>query len=508
MSPEGSERSEPGRVWRRAIPNGADLAAWALADAATRRWAAATAETLRTQETVRRLAERYANIGNAQRAGHLFEVMHELSFNQRAVMAGSAVRARVTEWAVGGSPTAAADLQFVVGGAVVGEAQAKLMDGVAGTAAQLSRPHYAGMTRLVAADRAVAVEDLLDRRLAMDPGGVRYADFADARAHLTDHLDHGGVRSTPVDLADAHRAARDPVRWARNRTARAAGGEAAAAGVAAAAVGGLIGAVTSAATQAARVRAGETSAACAALTASAAAARAAVRSGSAASLSSLVRTAAKAGRLPAVLGGGELASATVGAAYAVAEAGLDLARGRIDAARFAERSCEATLTTALGWGCGAAVQAVVPVPVVGALVGGLVGQAVAVLIVQGLQAALVAARADGGDDEGRGASDDDALAVGVDLLERELLTAAATAGLLRTALDALDGARATPAGAVVMPQLASVERELATGDPVGALTSLAGLTGEVGGRPVFTTQADFDRWMADDEAVLRLNPNW
>ncbi|MER6364482.1 hypothetical protein [Kitasatospora sp. NPDC001527] len=483
------------------------MAAWALADAATRRWAAATAETLRTQETVRRLAERYVNIGNAQRAGHLFEVMHELSFNRRAIMAGSAVRARVTEWAVGGSPTAAADLQFVVGGAVVGEVQAKLMDRVAGTAAQLSRPDYAGMTRLVAADRAAAVEDLLDRRLAMDSGGVRYADFADARAHLTDRLDHGGVRSTPVDLADAHRAARDPAGWARGQTARAVGGEAAAAGAAAATVGGLIGAVTSAATQAARFRAGEISAACAALTASAAAARAAVRSGSAASLSSLVRTAATAGRLPAVLGGGELASATVGAAYAVAEAGLDLARGRIDAAGFAERSCEATLTTALSWGCGAAVQAVLPVPVVGALVGGLVGQAVAVLIVQGLQGALVAARADSGDESG-GASDRGALAVGVDLLERELLTAAATAGLLGTALGTLDGVRATPAGAVILPQLSDVDLELASGDPAGALTSLAELTRAVGGRPVFTTQAEFDLWMADEEAVLRLDPNW
>ncbi|WEH34734.1 hypothetical protein PZB75_16075 [Streptomyces sp. AM 4-1-1] len=488
--------SVPGSSGRSTIPHGADHAAWAVADAATRRLAAATVETLRTQETVRKLAQRYVNIANAQRAGHLFEVMHELSFNRRAIMAGSSVRARVTEWMAGGSQTAAADLYLVDGGTVVGEAQAKLMDGVTATAHQVSRQHYAGMTRLVAADRVAAVDDLLDRRLAMNPDGVRYADYSDARAHLSDRLDHGGVSSTPVDLADVHRAARNPAGWARGQAVRAVGGEALAAGAAGAAVGGLIGGITSAATQAARVRAGETSAACAAFTASAAAARAAVRSGSLASLGSLVRSAARAGRLPAVLGGGDLAFATARAAYAVAEAGLDLARGRIDTGEFAALSCEATLTTALTWGCGAVAQTVVPVPVVGALVGGLVGQATAALVVQGLQAALVAARAGGAEDDA------------TELLERELLTASATSGLLSHAIGQLDDKRATHATAVVLPQLSEVRQELAMSDPVGALSALAELTCAVGGQPVFVTQTEFDRWMADEDAVLNLDPNW
>ncbi|WP_439681760.1 hypothetical protein [Embleya sp. MST-111070] len=488
--------SVPDRFRRSAIPHGADLAAWTVADAATRRLAAATVETLRTQETVRKLAQRYADIGNAQRAGHLFEVMHELSFNRRAIVTGSTVRARVTEWMTGGSPTAAADLHLVDGGIVVGEAQAKLLNGVTAGAHQISRPHYAGMTRLVAADRVTAVDDLLDRRLAMNPDGVRYADYADARAHLSDRLDHGGVSSTPVSLADVHRAAQDPTGWARGQAVRAIGGEALTAGATGALLGGLMGGITDAATQAARVRAGETSAACAAFTASAAAARAAVRSGSVASLGSLVRSAARAGRLPAVFGGGDLAFATARAAYTVAEAGLALARGRIDTGDFAALSCEATLTTALSWGCGAVAQTVVPVPVVGALVGGLVGQAAAALVVQGLQAALVAARASG--------AEDDATA----LLEDELFAAATMSGLLGGAIDRPDDSRDTHAAAVVLPRLFDVREELAGSDPGGALSALAELTGAVGGRPIFVTRTEFDRWMADEDTVLVLDPNW
>lgn len=489
-------RSAPGGSGRSVIPHGTDHAAWAVADAATRRLAAATVETLRTQETVRALARRYANVTNAQRAGHLFEVMHELSFNRRAILAGSPVRARVTEWMAGGSQTAAADLCLLDGGTVVGEAQAKLVDKATTTAHRISRRDYAGMTRLVAADRIAAVDDLLDRRLAMNPDGVRYADYSDARAHLSDRLDHAGVSSTPVGLADVHRAARDPVGWARGQAVRAAGGEALAAGAAGAALGGLVGGVTSAATQAARVRAGETSAACAAFTASAAAARAAAGSGTLTALGSLVRSAARAGRLPAVFGGGDLPFATARAAYTVAEAGLDLARGRIDTGEFAALSCEATLTTALTWACGAVAQTVVPVPVVGALLGGLVGQAAAALVVQGLQAALVAARADGAED------------AATDLLERELRTASVTSGLLGSATGHLDDRRVTHAAAVILPRLSRVQEELATSDPAGALPALAELTGTVGGRPVFATQAEFDRWMADEDTVLRLDPNW
>ncbi|MCQ1576497.1 hypothetical protein [Streptomyces parvus] len=246
---------------RTVLPGAADQAAWTVADAATRRLAEATVETLRTRKTVERLVYRYVNIGNAQRAGHLFEVQHALSFNQNAIRAGASVRAVVTEWAEGGSQTAPADVWLVDRGRLVGRAQAKLMDSVPKTAHQVAQPHYEGMARLVAGDRVAAVDSLLERRLTMSPEGVRFAEYADAHAHLGDRLTYGNVTSDPIDLADAHRSALDPMRWARGETVRAAGREAAAAAGTAAAVGGLVAGAVSAAGQLARVRAGETSAA-------------------------------------------------------------------------------------------------------------------------------------------------------------------------------------------------------------------------------------------------------
>lgn len=43
-------------------------------------------------------------------------------------------------------------------------------------------------------------------------------------------------------------------------------------------------------------------------------------------------------------------------------------------------------------------------------------------------------------------------------------------------------------------------------DPVGALSAFAELTRAVGGQPIFVTQAEFDRWKADEEAVLGSTP--
>ncbi|MGW0465100.1 hypothetical protein ACWDX6_07480 [Streptomyces sp. NPDC003027] len=480
------------------VPGAADHAAWTLADATTRRLAAATVETLNTLETVERLALRYANHGNPQRAGHLFELQHALSFNQRAIRTGATVRAVVTEWAEGGSQTAAADLHLVDGGRVVGRAQAKLMGRATATAHAVAHPRYGRMARLVAGDRVAAVDDLLERRLTMTPEGVRYADYSDARAHLTDRLQHGRISSSPVDLDEAHRSARDPMRWVRGEAARAAGAEALAAGATGAAVGGLVAGAWAAGEQLARVRAGETSAAAAALTATAAAARGAVRSGSVAGLGSLVRNAARAGKLPGVLGGGDLSFATAGAAYAVAEAGFELALGRIDPGEFAARSSAATLGVGLAWACGAFAQTVIPVPVVGGLVGGLVGQAVGTLITHGLQTALVAVRGHGGAGRDTG--------TGAELLERELLTAALTTGLLDSATASLGPA--THSTAVVLPRLAAVRKSLAEHDPTTAPTALATLTDAVAGRPIFTTPEEFHTWMTADDAPLVLDPNW
>ncbi|MFD3492763.1 hypothetical protein ACFWWB_19730 [Streptomyces sp. NPDC058690] len=95
-----------------------------------------------------------------------------------------------------------------------------------------------------------------------------------------------------------------------------------------------------------------------------------------------------------------------------------------------------------------------------------------------------------------------------ELLERELLTAAATSGRLNNAIGRLDDKRATLATAVVLSQLSGVDQELAMSDPVGALSALAELTCAVGGEPILVTQAEFDRRMADEDghAVCRERP--
>ncbi|MBT2450989.1 hypothetical protein J7F03_28715 [Streptomyces sp. ISL-43] len=468
-------------------------AAWAAADAATRRFAAATMETLDTRETVQRLARRYAALANAQRAGYLFEVEHALSFNQAAARAGAGVRAVVSEWMAGGSQTAAADVLLVDGAKTVGQVQAKLMASASGTAHQIRRGHYTGMTRLVAGDKVAAVDSLLQRRLTMNPDGIGFADYADAHAHLGDSIRYGAITSQPVDLADAHRHATDPEKWMRGRVRQAAGREAAAAAATGAAAGAAAEAAIAAAGQLARIRAGETSPAQAALTAAAAAARGAARSGSLAGLASLVRTAGRAGQLPAAFGGGELASATATAALAVAEAGLQLAQGRIDGGEFAARGAEAALHACLTWACGAVAQSVIPVPVVGALVGGLVGQAAGTVIVQGLQAAVVIARG--------------TRTTGTLTLEHELLAASLTTGLLATATATL-GPR-THTGTTVLPALAPVREHLTGTDPARALSSLAALTAHHAGVPLHLTPAEFDAWMTEpDDLLLVLNPNW
>ncbi|WP_407838079.1 hypothetical protein ACE1OC_19525 [Streptomyces sp. DSM 116496] len=479
----------------RALPGGIDAAAWALADLATRRLALATLETLRTRKTAEALATRYVNIGNEQRAGHLFEVMHALSFNLSAVDKGSSLRAVVTEWAPSGSQTDPADLNLLDAGRLVGQAQAKLYRRPSTTAEQLARPHYDGMQRLVASDRLADVENLLDKRLTMPREGLRYENYQDARAHVTDHLERGGVRSEGITLDEAHRAARDPRGWADRQSARAGAQQMAGAAKSAAVLGGIAAGVSAAVRETARVRAGETSASVAAFTAVGSAVGGAARSGGLAALGEAVRISAAAGVLPAALGGGSLPGATAQAAFAVAEAGLELARGKINPRQFAASASTAAVSTGLAWGCGVVGQTLLPVPVVGALVGGVVGQVAAGILVQGLQIAVVAARADA------------AAEARVRLLEQEAATAVLVADALRRATERLAGERNASVAREVLPRFGRVQSALAGDRPALALTELAVLTRQFGGQPVYGTQEEFDAWMLDGSTSLTLDPN-
>jgi hypothetical protein len=324
------------------LPGGADAAVLAVVDVATRRTAAEVLETLNGRETVVRLAQRYANVGNPQRAGHLFEVMHAVGFNRHAARAGATVRAQVLEWIEGGSHNGPADIRLADGGRTIAAVQAKLVGRIPEAAREISRPAYRGMERLVAADRLDDVDNLLDRRLTMNPQGVFFEDYADARAHTTGRLAHESVRSDPISYEQARMAARDPIGWANRQVASAAARDVATAGAAAAAAGAIVAALVTTVSETARVRVGETSAGAAIITAAGAAARGAARSGTVGAISASVRTAAATGVLPTVLGSGTVPAAMADAVWAVADAGLHLARGHIDPGEFAARSASGT----------------------------------------------------------------------------------------------------------------------------------------------------------------------
>jgi hypothetical protein len=487
---------EDGSPLRALLPGGADAAAWAVAEAAGRRLAQGTVETLRSREVVASLAARYAGSGAAQRAGHLFEVMHALSFNRAAIAQGSSLRAIVTEWGPGGSQTAPADLHVVDGGQVAARAQAKLVEHTSSAAHALAHPKYGGMRRLVASDKLQAVENLLDRRLTMCPDGLVYEDYRDARAQVSDRLSAGGVRGPGIESPEAHRAAGNPIRWADEQVARAGARQVIVSTTSAAAVGGLVSGIVSGAREAARVRARETAASVAAITALASAVRGAARSGAIAGLGETIRIGASAGVLPEALGGGTLPFAIAGAVSATAEAGLDFARRKIDASEFAARTCTATLTSGLVWGCGAVGQSVIPIPIVGALIGGLAGQAAGLLIIQGLQLALVAARASSADQDR------------LEVLEREITTAVLTLDELRRTTEELGAERNAYATETVLPRFDFVQAALVEGHPDTALVELATMIGDFGGRPIYGTVEEFDLWMVDENAGLSLNPNW
>jgi len=486
---------------------GVQAAAWALVNAATRRHAVQTAEALRIRELAQQVAQRYRNVGIPQRAGHLFEVMHEATFNHDAIAKGSKIRAATTEWVAGGSQSGPADLHVRdESGKLLAAAQAKLMGKATTAASSISHERYEGMQRLIAGDKLTRVQNLLDRRLHMNPEGLKFDDYVDARAHVTDtvHIktsDGTSVHSRPVSTEQVHRAAHNPSRWGDKHAASVASHEVGAVMAVGAATGAAVAGLMEAATQAARVRAGETSAATAAATAAGAAAMGAVRSASGAGLSKVIGIASQTGTLPTAFGQSSAPSAMAGAVVDIATAGVAFARGDIDARELAARCCDSTLRATLVGVCSGLGQTVIPVPVVGGLVGAVVGQTAATLISEGLRAATTAARAE--------------LTAGQDLdeelltaLEDETASAIAIAILLGEAERALGEERNAYVSATVGPLLDDALVAVTTADPDEALKRLAEVARCFSGQPLFVTVDEFDAWMADPEQSLTLNPNW
>lgn len=465
---------------------------WATVQAATRRLAEHTGNSLATRDLVARLDARYRNVGLEQRAGHMFELMHAHGFNRDAITRGSLLRARITNW--NGAPAAAADLHIVDSARVVAEAQAKLRGKVAEAAFDQATARYEGMQRLVAADQLDDLNALLDKRLAASPEGLHYEAYQDVRAHSTDCLRHDGVASDPISRVEALDAATSPRSWGNRQAASAAAKQVGAAAAVGAAGGAITAGVCAAAAEAARARTGETTISGAAWSAAGAATRGAAREGTLAGLAETVKVAAAAGKMPAALGAGTVPAAVVEAVAAVSAAGLAFARGQIDAGDLAAQSCESTLQTGLVWACGTVGQTVIPLPVVGAMVGGLVGQWSATIIAQGLRDAAEAARADAVAEER------------IALLEAEILDAVAAAARLSDAESELGRHRGAYVTAIVLPLLDDALLAVADGS-ADAVKMLVELAGAFAGRPLFCTFEEFDARMRDDDLTLLLNPN-
>src|SRR5581483_6931411 len=426
---------------------------------------------------VTRCAQRYAACSLESRAGHVSEIMHAQSYNLDAIKRGSDLRARVTEWAPGGSQQAPADIEVIRGSLVEKPFQVKMNDKPPVLAREAARPTYRDMGLVLPSDRIDQVDRIYDAVSRRPPQSEGYADYADARGRISDRVRHGGVESEPHTIGDAREVAKDPARWQRSQEVGAAYrdiGTAAAAGFLTA---GALTFVIVGAQEASRWHHGEISSGQLAARAGRAAAAAGVRGGVVAGVGQTIGLAARSGHLPGLLGAGTVPYAVAGAALAVGEASFAYARGQISAAEFAAASGEAVATSAFVWVGGTIGQALIPIPVVGALVGGTIGQLVGGAVVGAVRADRAGDRA-------------------LRRLETDAAATVETIDAARRVVEAAGAERNSHLDDVVLPALAGLGEVLDSAEPHVGLATLADLTRRFGGTPAFEDLAGFREWLA------------
>ncbi|SMO89221.1 hypothetical protein SAMN06273567_106162 [Geodermatophilus aquaeductus] len=443
------------------------------------------------------MAERFGKLGQEQRQGHVFEWMHELSYNLKAVAQDEEARLRVTTWL--GEPHAAADLRvYGASGDVLSEVQAKVVSGAARRLAPtdgLSAHKYEGMQLLVPSDHLTGTQELIDQRLGM-PEGPFHARYADVRERLTDRIVSGEVSSTPVSTSDVAGAACDPQAYLQSLIRSQQLRDIARAGGAAALTAGLTTGLVEVATS--YVQAG-TREGIPWPEVARRAAQSALKAGTIACLSEGIAGAAQHA---AEAGAGSWVGAVVEggfdhvlgrAVFGLAGIAHGVATGRLTADAAAWAAAETLTKGVAGWACAAVGQAVIPVPIVGAVIGQVVGQYGAVMLVQGLRMAVTA--------RDRSAAWDAEYEA---LLRHTAEVQAAAAEELReveAALAAYDvGFRR-----LVLPRLDAIQAALGTGRPDDVLADLADLTHTYLGTPVFASIAEFDALMQDRDFTLVLD---
>ena len=489
---QSSDSADPSS-WK---PGAVDAASWAAADEATGHGREQLAYLLDQRDVVAKINDRFGNLQLPQRQGHVFEWMHELSFNLDAIAHDDEARLRVTTWL--GQPHAPADLRlYGPSGEVISETQAKVIDDATRRIAGehgLSDPKYAEMHLLVPRDHVPPTEDLLDRRLAM-PEGPLHPRYAEVKSRLTDHVSHGETNSDPVSTEELRTAANDPGGYLHTLVDRTELHQLLQAGGAAALTAALVGSIT--ATAVARIQTGSfseipwTSVACQAAKSGATAGVVAF-SGQAISLAAQHAVADGAtGAIEAIVGG-TLPFAIARGAWGIAGAAHGWATGRLGPEEAATAATEAIIRTGAVWACASIGQAAIPIPIVGAMVGGLVGQYGATMVVQGLRLALAARDMSAAWDR-----EYEQLLAETHRIEKQ-----AQADLAK--LNDLAAQYRTAFTDRVLPALELVEEQSSCSDPDTVLQQLAQLTLTYAGTPMFATVTEFDAFMADHSQVLRL----
>lgn len=479
-------------------PGAADAAAWAAADEATRTGREQLLYLLGERETAARISTRFANVGDEQRAGHVFEWQHEVTFNLDALAKHEHVRARVTEWL--GEPHAAADLRlFDVHGHVLSEVQAKVVDSTVQRVSPtdgISADKYDGMQLLVPSDHVGSTSDLINRRLAM-PEGPLHEHYTDVSHRLTDHITHGDVTSAPLAAGEIAAAPRAPDSWIDGLANRDELNQILDGAGAAGAVAAIVSGVGTLAVSAIQQRSFD------GLPWS----QAAIRSSAASARSLVIATSGQAVSLAAQHAVAEGAANTVGIAlaggtlpFALARSTLDIAvvahgfaTGRLSSTEAAGAASQAVSRGAAVWACAAVGQSIIPIPVVGAMVGGVVGQLATAMMVKGLQSAIVA--------RDTSAEWDASYEL---LIQRTVEMQQAAAAELEE-LSAFAAAYETAFSDLVVPHLVAVHDMLGTGQPDAVLSDLAELTLLYAGTPLFSSMAQFNAFMEDDSSVLVLD---
>lgn len=474
----------------------ADAAAWELADRTNAQTREQLSYLLSQRDVVEQINQRFGKLHLGQKSGHVFEWMHELTFNLDAIAKDDAIRAHVTTWL--GQPHAPEDLRIAdQTGETMQRVQAKLVKNVSqriGSDNGLSDPKYAGMKRLIPSDHLGPTDSLLGRRLDM-PSGPFHPRYEETRSHLTDRLEVDAVHSEALSSDQVREAAKDPGQYLDDHVAGNHLKQTLNAAGSAAAAGAVIAGASAAGQQ--MISNGSVRGvdwASTAILAAKAGARQGAISAAANALSMHAQHQLANGATGAIeqLSGGTLAFAIARGAFDVSMVAHGLATGRLSETEAATAAAESITRTGAIWSCAAVGQTLIPIPIVGAMVGGVVGQYGATMITQGLRVAIV-----GRDLDRQWDAEYEKLLAELALVEA---IAASELGEIRV----LAQQHNTAFTEYLLPSLERLESSTGTGSPNEVLADLARITSQFGASPLFNTVADFDDFMRDDSAILEL----